>query len=154
MKRVILAGCLLAAFTASPSARANNVAATSALVTRLAEAGGPSPLVLDAGFAGDQSAAPRGLGLRGKPLTGVDYTRPSTEPRLWVLDLAAGRVLYRELVAHGKASGDNTTRAFSNAPGSLMSSIGLFLTDASYVGRNGYSLRLRGLEAGVNDRAY
>src|SRR5262245_6350705 len=153
MKPVIVAGCLLTAFTAS-SAGANNTAATSALVTRLTEAGGPSRLVLDAAFAAYQSAAQRGEVLRDNLLTVIDYTRPSTEPRLWVLDLDAGRVIYRELVAHGKASGDNTTRAFSNAPGSLMSSVGLFLTDVSYVGRNGYSLRLRGLEAGVNDRAY
>lgn len=124
------------------------------MVSRLTEAGGPSRLVLDAAFAAYQSAAQRGEVLRDNLLTVIDYTRPSTEPRLWVLDLDAGRVIYRELVAHGKASGDNTTRAFSNAPGSLMSSVGLFLTDVSYVGRNGYSLRLRGLEAGVNDRAY
>jgi len=154
MKSVIVAGCLLTAFAASPSAGANNMAATSALVSRLTGAGGPSHVVLDAAFAAYLSAAHRGVVLRENLLTVIDYTRPSTEPRLWVLDLAAGRILYRELVAHGKASGDNTTRAFSNAPGSLMSSVGLFLTDVSYVGRNGYSLRLRGLEAGVNDRAY
>ena len=154
MKPVIVAGCLLTAFMASPSAGAIDAAATSALVTQLMEAGGPSRLVLDAAFAAYQSAAHRGVVLHENLLTVIDYTRPSTEPRLWVLDLDAGRVLYRELVAHGKASGDNTTRAFSNAPGSLMSSVGLFLTDVSYLGRNGYSLRLRGLEAGVNDRAY
>src|SRR5262245_3236497 len=154
MKSVIVVACVLTTFTALPSARANNAAATSALVSGLTEAGGPSRVVLDAAFAAYQSAADRGVVLRENLLTVIDYTRPSTEPRLWVLDLGAGRVLYRELVAHGKASGDNTTRAFSNAPGSLMSSVGLFLTDVSYVGRNGYSLRLRGLEAGVNDRAY
>ena len=73
---------------------------------------------------------------------------------MWVIDLSLGRILYRELVAHGRESGENTTRTFSNLPGSLMSSMGLFVTDATYVGRNGYSLRLRGLEPGVNDRAY
>src|SRR5262249_38852156 len=154
MKSVLVAGCLVTMFAASPSAGANDEAATSAMVSRLTEAGGPSRLVLDAAFAAYQSAAQRGEVLRDNLLTVIDYTRPSTEPRPWVLDLDAGRVIYRELVAHGKASGDNTTRAFSNAPGSLMSSVGLFLTDVSYVGRNGYSLRLRGLEAGVNDRAY
>src|SRR5262245_34111215 len=123
MKSVIVVACVLTTFTALPSAGANNAAATSALVSGLTEAGGPSRVVLDAAFAAYQSAADRGVVLRENLLTVIDYTRPSTEPRLWVLDLGAGRVLYRELVAHGKASGDNTTRAFSNAPGSLMSSI-------------------------------
>ncbi len=71
-----------------------------------------------------------------------------------MLDLQQGSVLYRELVAHGKRSGENVTRAFSNAEGSLMTSLGLFVTDTSYVGSNGYSLRLRGLEPGINDNAF
>jgi hypothetical protein len=71
-----------------------------------------------------------------------------------VLDLIQGQVLYRELVAHGRESGDNIAKKFSNKPGSFMSSLGLFVTDQSYMGENGYSMRLRGLEKGVNDRAY
>src|SRR5262245_349448 len=86
-------------------------------------------------------------------LTLIDYTRPSTEPRLWVLDLARGVVRYYELVAHGRNSGDNTTTAFSNDEGTHMSSLGLFVTRDSYVGKNGYSLRLDGLDRGVNDHA-
>lgn len=87
-------------------------------------------------------------------LTLIDYTRPSSEPRLWVIDLSSGRILYRELVAHGKGSGDNFAQKFSNVPGSTMTSLGLFVTDAPYIGSNGYSLRLRGLEPGLNDNAY
>ena len=86
-------------------------------------------------------------------LTLIDYSRPSTTPRLWVIDIETGRVLFEELVAHGRGSGENLTDHFSNEPGSLASSLGLFLTGDTYVGSNGYSLRLRGLETGVNDRA-
>src|SRR5678816_2563072 len=68
----------------------------------------------------------------------IDYSRPSTEPRLWVFDLAQSRLLYRELVAHGRNSGDNYARTFSNAPRSHASSLGLFRTLGTYHGRNGY----------------
>ena len=84
----------------------------------------------------------------------IDYSRPSTEPRLWVFDLAGSRLLYRELVAHGRNSGDNYARTFSNAHRSHASSLGLFRTLGTYQGRNGYSLRLDGLEPGFNDNAY
>ena len=87
-------------------------------------------------------------------LTLIDYSRPSTTPRLWVIDVATERVLFEELVAHGRGSGDNLTEHFSNESGSLASSLGLFLTGDTYAGSNGYSLRLQGLEQGVNDRAF
>lgn len=83
----------------------------------------------------------------------IDYSRPSTERRLWVFDLAQRRLLFAELVAHGRNSGDNYARSFSNAPDSFESSLGLFRTRDTYDGHDGYSLRLEGLEPGVNDRA-
>ena len=86
-------------------------------------------------------------------LTVIDYSKPSTEPRLWVLDLEREQVLFEELVAHGRGSGDNYATRFSNADGSHQTSLGLFRTADTYVGGNGYSLRLDGLEAGFNDRA-
>lgn len=87
-------------------------------------------------------------------LTLIDYSRPSTEPRLWVLDLAERAVHFRTLVAHGRGSGLARAVAFSNVPDSKQSSLGLFRTDETYLGQHGYSLRLVGLEAGVNDLAY
>jgi hypothetical protein len=87
-------------------------------------------------------------------LTVIDYSRPSTEKRLWVFDLKTRALLYEELVAHGRGSGEKVATSFSNVPESHQSSLGLFRTEDSYVGRNGYSLRLRGLDAGFNDRAY
>ena len=86
-------------------------------------------------------------------LTVIDYSKASTEPRLWVLDLERQRVLFEELVAHGRGSGENFATRFSNREGSHQTSLGLFRTADTYVGSNGYSLRLDGLEAGVNDRA-
>lgn len=83
----------------------------------------------------------------------IDYSRPSTEPRMWVFDLARHRLLFEEWVAHGRNSGDNLTARFSNREGSYMTSLGGFTAQETYMGGNGYSLRLRGLEPGFNDQA-
>jgi len=86
-------------------------------------------------------------------LTLIDYSLPSTEPRLWVFDLKTGRMLFSELVAHGRNTGDNLARHFSDTLNSRQSSLGLFVARDTYVGSNGYSLRLDGLEPGFNGRA-
>ena len=86
-------------------------------------------------------------------LTVIDYSKPSTEKRLWVFDLRGHELLYEELVAHGQGSGDNLATAFSNDAETHRSSIGLFVTADTYIGKNGYSLRLDGLDAGFNDHA-
>jgi hypothetical protein len=83
----------------------------------------------------------------------IDYSRPSTEPRLWVFDLARRKLLFEEWVAHGRNSGENLTTRFSNRDGSYMTSLGGFAAQETYMGGNGYSLRLRGLEPGFNDHA-
>jgi len=99
-------------------------------------------------------AAAQGLVKRSDLLTVIDYSLPSSQPRLFVFDLAARKLLFRELVAHGKSSGDDRATYFSNSPGSLATSLGLFVTADTYVGSNGYSLRLKGLEEGINDMAW
>jgi hypothetical protein len=86
-------------------------------------------------------------------LTVIDYSLPSVERRLWVFDLVDGTLLFRELVAHGRNTGDNIATRFSDAMNSRQSSIGLFVTADTYVGSNGYSLRLDGLERGFNAHA-
>ena len=86
-------------------------------------------------------------------LTVIDYSRPSTQKRLWVFDLRDRALLYEELVAHGSGSGMNMATSFSNLADTHQSSLGLFRTDDTYTGRNGYSLRLHGLDAGFNDNA-
>ena len=84
----------------------------------------------------------------------IDYSLPSTDPRLWVVDLATGELMYQELVSHGSGSQDPSDMRyadrFSNTSGSNMSSIGLAVGAETYYGSHGYSLRLDGLEAGYN----
>lgn len=86
-------------------------------------------------------------------LTVIDYSKPSSERRLWVFDLKARELVYEELVAHGQGSGANMATEFSNEAETHQTSLGLFVTSDTYVGKNGYSLRLDGLDRGVNDRA-
>ncbi|HEY8494580.1 MAG TPA: murein L,D-transpeptidase catalytic domain family protein [Myxococcota bacterium] len=90
-------------------------------------------------------------------LTVIDYSLPSSLRRLWVLDPATGRVLAHEYVAHGRGSAhpDDPARAvaFGNEPESHRTSLGTFLTGATYTGRHGLALELDGLDPGVNDRA-
>jgi hypothetical protein len=86
-------------------------------------------------------------------LTIIDYSLPSSEPRLWVIDVQHKLVLHHELVAHGEGSGGTMAVAFSNETGSHQSSLGLFRTEGAYTGRFGYSLRLSGLEPAINDKA-
>ena len=111
------------------------------------------PRALAAALDAVSCARSRGVSGRNGLLALIDYSLPSTQPRLWVLDLEHGRVLFHELVAHGAGSGDNYAVRFSNLDGSRQTSLGLFLTGSTYEGGNGYSLRLRGLAPGINDRA-
>ena len=83
----------------------------------------------------------------------IDYSRPSTEKRLWVFDIANESVLFHEHVAHGSGTGDNLAQRFSNEEGSHATSLGLFRTAETYQGGNGYSLRMDGLDPGFNDHA-
>ena len=86
-------------------------------------------------------------------LTIIDFNLPSTEKRMYVLDLSKKEVLYVTHVAHGRNSGGNYATSFSNKNGSYQSSLGFYRTAETYNGGNGYSLRLDGLEEGINDLA-
>jgi hypothetical protein len=121
----------------------------------LAEAveAGVSAEVLHLALTATSCAAASGAIDAPPTLTVIDYSRPSVEPRLWVFDLTTGDLLFKELVAHGRNTGDNRATKFSNEMDSRQTSLGLFVTDDPYVGSNGYSLRLDGLDVGFNDRA-
>jgi L,D-transpeptidase catalytic domain len=84
-------------------------------------------------------------------LTVIDYSKPSTQKRFFVIDLKNKKLLYYCFVAHGKNSGENYPKAFSNQKQSLKSCLGFFLTAGTYSGKNGYSLQLDGLEKNIND---
>lgn len=86
-------------------------------------------------------------------LTVIDFNLPSTEKRMYVMDLDKKEVLYVTYVSHGKNSGENFATTFSNKSGSYQSSLGFYRTAETYNGGNGYSLRLDGLEKGINDKA-
>jgi hypothetical protein len=112
-----------------------------------------SPEVLSLAVRAADCARRQGLLDGFHHLAVIDYSLPSTQPRLWVFDVDRGRLLFQELVAHGRNTGEQLAARFSNAEGSRMSSLGLFQTADTYYGHNGYSLRLRGLDAGFNDNA-
>jgi len=120
--------------------------------TLRAQASNLSPEVLKVGLTAYLKARERGLDSKGM-LTLVDYTKASSEKRLWVIDVNHVKVLFNTWVAHGKNSGSVNATSFSNTPGSLKSSFGVFLTDETYVGGKGYSLRVKGLENEVNNNA-
>ena len=88
-----------------------------------------------------------------KLLSIIDYSKPSTEKRFFVIDIENHKLLYNTLVAHGKKSGYLNATKFSNKYGSHKSSLGFFRTGNSYYGKRGYSLKLEGLEKGINDNA-
>jgi hypothetical protein len=137
--------------TTHPSGRA---AMPAPLLARIAAAAPRADRqVLALALRARQCAIRRGLANADSRLAVIDYSQPSTERRLWVFDLDQPRLLFDDYVAHGRGSGENLARTFSNKDGSLQSSIGLFRTGETYVGGNGYSLRMDGLEPGVNDNA-
>jgi len=124
----------------------------------LRQASNLRPEVLELALEAYEQAEEGGF-VRREVLTIIDYEIPSFQQRLWVIDMKVGRVLYQEWVAHGmgkpRGSGGTMEEAlsFSNDMGTLKSSLGLFITAETYYGRHGYSLKLDGLEEGVNDNA-
>lgn len=111
-----------------------------------------SPAVLERALDAMQCATANGMP-ESQRLAVIDYSLPSSVPRLWVFDLGTDSLLFHELVAHGRNTGENVAENFSNAVDSRASSLGLFRTLGTYEGSNGYSLRLEGLEPGFNDQA-
>ncbi|HYN06445.1 MAG TPA: murein L,D-transpeptidase catalytic domain family protein [Vicinamibacterales bacterium] len=144
-------GAGLAAESSRSSPRA--AAGPSRTEWRAGELGGIDRNVFEMALSAATCAVRSGDVRNAPTLTVIDYSKPSTEKRLWVFDLDARTLLYRELVAHGEGSGNNLANQFSNEPDTHASSLGLFVTGESYVGKNGYSMRLTGLDAGFNDRA-
>ncbi len=83
----------------------------------------------------------------------IDYRKPSTEKRFFVLDLKKKKLLFKTLVAHGRNSGERLACSFSNRPGSYKSCLGFFVTGEPYFNKHGYSLNIKGVEPGINDQA-
>ena len=86
-------------------------------------------------------------------ITLIDFRIPSNKKRMWIIDLNTNEIVYYRLVAHGKNTGEDKANTFSNRKNSLQSSLGFYLTAEKYMGKHGLSLRLDGLEKGINDNA-
>jgi len=168
MTRTNLRGALIIAVAclAALAAVATPTAVSAAAPSASSAAGSPSeaeiltkaapaadPRVVQLATAAMACAQSEGVGVGATRLAVIDYSRSSLSPRLWVFDLAAQRLLYEDVVAHGQGSGGDVPDRFSNDEGTHASSLGLFLTADTYTGHNGYSLRMLGLEPGVNDAA-
>ncbi|WP_235318761.1 murein L,D-transpeptidase catalytic domain family protein [Lysobacter sp. A03] len=137
---------------AKPEAAAGPSAASGLLESLRAAAPEMDPGVLALALEARSCALNSGTAA-GSRLAVIDYSLPSTQKRMWVFDVEQPGLLYAEHVAHGQGSGENMSKRFSNVDGSHQTSLGLFRTAETYVGGNGYSLRMDGLEPGVNDNA-
>lgn len=84
----------------------------------------------------------------------IDFSKPSSEKRLFVIDIKNYKLLFQTLVAHGRNTGKELANTFSNKASSFMSSPGFYITGPTYEGKNGYSLKLEGVESGINDNAF
>jgi hypothetical protein len=147
----VLAACPAVALNArAPKAASGAFAAST---WNQASLGAIDRRVFDLALGAANCAVQSGAVPNPSTLTVIDYSKASAEKRLWVFDLHSRALLYEELVAHGKGSGDRFATAFSNNPESHQSSLGLFETIDTYSGKNGYSLRLKGLDPGFNDKA-
>ncbi len=116
------------------------------------QAQGLRPEVLELALTAYQKAWQQG-DTRKQVITVIDYSLPSNQKRLWVIDLSSNQLLFHEHVAHGSGSGMTTPTRFSNRNNSHKSNLGLLKTAETYYGKHGYSLKLDGLEHGWNDKA-
>jgi L,D-transpeptidase catalytic domain len=90
---------------------------------------------------------------RNNILTICDFSQSSKNKRLYILDLDQKKVLINTYVAHGRNSGTEFAYTFSNNSRSHKSSLGFYVTENTYFGDHGLSLKIHGLERGFNDRA-
>jgi hypothetical protein len=111
------------------------------------------PKVFSTALRAAETAVQRGDVGDPRTLTVIDFSRRSTDKRMWVYDLRSRTLLFDELVSHGRGSGQVMATMFSNDAESNRSSLGLYRTGETYTGKHGYSLRLDGLEPGFNDHA-
>jgi hypothetical protein len=151
MKHCVFALVVLVSSVAT--ARAGSTVAFTSSAWANADLGDIDPKVFVLALEAAGSAVERGQATAPRTLTVIDYSKPSTEKRMWVYDLRTHALLFDELVSHGRGSGKANATSFSNDASSNKTSLGLFRTGETYVGHNGYSLRLDGLEPGVNDHA-
>ena len=86
-------------------------------------------------------------------LTIIDFTKASSQKRLFILDVQNYKILFNTYVAHGRNTGEAFAYKFSNRPDSYQSSLGFYITEGTYNGKNGFSMQLEGMEYGINHKA-
>jgi hypothetical protein len=165
LRSALIAGAVIAVTGAPTHARERKRASGSSTATATttsslraagwdgSQLGSLDPHVFNLALNAASCAVQAGKTAPPTTLTVIDYTKPSTQKRLWVVDLRTHALLYEELVAHGQGSGNNMATRFSNDAETHSSSIGLYAAKDAYIGKNGYSLRLDGLDTGFNDHA-
>lgn len=126
---------------------------SSAMKSILASTTGLKPNVLKLGLNAYKWAQKQGK-VKRNLLTIVDFSIRSNHQRMWIINMNTDKVVMKTLVANGKGSGLDKGVRFSNRPGSLMSSLGVYVTGVHYYGNDGLSLHVHGLQAGINSRAY
>jgi hypothetical protein len=104
-------------------------------------------------LSGYRSLCSKGLVIRDSLVTIIDFTMPSSEERFFVINLRTNKVIFRTLVAHGRNSGELYATRFSNRAQSHQSALGFYITGAPYMGGQGYSMLLTGVDTGYNDQA-
>jgi len=112
-----------------------------------------SEQVFQIAFAGFEKLQAQGKLSQDSILTIIDFSKSSREKRMHVVDLKSGKLVFNSVVAHGRNTGDEFAKSFSNQPNSHKSSLGFYITGGTYSGSNGYSMILNGMEKGFNDKA-
>lgn len=154
MQHLILFILLLLPFRLSPPGSENTVASRPVFESReVYSSMGLDGTVSFRAFDQAYNGWKKVKGQKPDVLTLIDFSKPSTDERLYVFDLKQKKMLFVTHVAHGRNSGGNYATSFSNVNGSHQSSLGFYLTAGTYIGKNGYSLLLDGLEKGINDKA-
>lgn len=137
------------------SAKANNLAAKIEIVYNSLDANNfalPQITCFKKAMEGFYLLREKGI-IQKDILTVIDFSMSSAKKRLWVIDLSTNTILYNTVVSHGMNSGGEFANSFSNSPSSNKSSLGFYATGETYNGKHGLSLKLDGLEKGINDHA-
>ncbi len=114
---------------------------------------GLDPKAFEYAWRGYHNLVKKGLIHKRAVLSICDFSQSSRAKRMYVIDVLHRKLLYRTYVAHGQNSGDEYATSFSNDPDSYKSSLGFYVTMRTYVGHNGLSLKLNGVDPGYNDMA-
>jgi len=168
----ILVGCVSASFTMIPATKAlknnsNPVAvapipvsidnkeddAASVYAAIQLDQYGLSQEAFDYAWKGYQQLLGKKMISRDQYLTICDFSQSSAKKRLYIIDVANNELVMNTYVAHGRNSGGEFASKFSNQPESLQSSLGFYITRSTYIGKHGLSLRIEGVEPGINDNA-